>query len=110
LRQQVFIYVKHISLCRPFLPYKDSNDTLLFPTGKFVGVYYSEELKYARSLGYTILPLRGYLFEEKPSPFDGFVSSLFSLRQEARRARITCGGLIQVFIVLKDNSVIVPLS
>jgi hypothetical protein len=49
-------------------------------------VYYSEELKYARSLGYTILPLRGYLFEETPSPFDGFVSSLFSLRQEARRA------------------------
>ena len=74
------------TITRPFLPYKDSNDTLLFPTGKFVGVYYSEELKYARSLGYTILPLRGYLFEETPSPFDGFVSSLFSLRQEARRA------------------------
>ena len=54
---------------RPFLPYKDSNDTLLFPTGKFVGVYYSEELKYARDLGYTIIPLRGYLFEDKPSPF-----------------------------------------
>ena len=74
------------TITRPFLPYKDSNDTLLFPTGKFVGVYYSEELKYARTLGYTILPLRGYLFDEKPSPFDGFVSSLFSLRQEARRA------------------------
>lgn len=26
---------------RPFLPYRDSNNkTLIFPTGKFVGVYY----------------------------------------------------------------------
>ena len=37
------------TITRPFLPYKDYNNTLLFPTGKFVGVYYSEELKYARS-------------------------------------------------------------
>lgn len=29
---------------RPFLPYREKNTkTLLFPTGKFVGVYYSEE-------------------------------------------------------------------
>ena len=42
----------------PFLPYKDQN-SLLFPTGKFVGVYYSEELKFARDLGYDITPLRG---------------------------------------------------
>jgi hypothetical protein len=73
------------TITRPFLPYRDSNDTLLFPTGRFVGIYYSEELKYARDLGYTIIPLKGYLFEEKPSPFASFVSSLFSKRQEARK-------------------------
>lgn len=43
---------------RPFLPYRDKNNTFVFPTGKFVGVYYSEELKYARDLGYKIIPLR----------------------------------------------------
>ena len=69
---------------RPFLPYRDHNNTLLFPTGKFVGVYFSEELIYARDLGYKIFPIRGYLFEKKPSPFDSFVTSLFRSRQEAK--------------------------
>lgn len=73
-------------ITRPFLPYRDDkNQTLLFPTGKFVGVYFSEELIYARGLGYKIFPMRGYLFEKKPSPFDGFVSSLFGKRQEAKK-------------------------
>lgn len=57
----------------------------LFPTGKFVGVYFSEEFFYARDLGYSFISLRGYLFEKKPSPFESFVSSLFGSRQEAKR-------------------------
>lgn len=69
---------------KPFLPYRDKNNTLIFPTGEFVGVYYSEELKYARGLGYTVLPISGYLFERMESPFRDFVSSLFESRLEAR--------------------------
>lgn len=77
-----------ISMNRPFLPYRDeSSKTLLFPTGKFVGVYYSEELKYARQLGYQITPLSGYLFESNNStPFGEFVSDIFERRQEAKRS------------------------
>lgn len=71
---------------KPFLPYRNKNETLIFPTGKFVGVYYSEELKLARKLGYTVLPLSGYLYERKESPFKDFVSSLFSSRLEAKKA------------------------
>lgn len=72
---------------RPFLPYRDSQNTLIFPTGHFVGVYYSEELKYARDLGYTIIPLKGYLFKKMDcSPFESFVSDLFEKRQEAKYA------------------------
>jgi hypothetical protein len=70
---------------KPFLPYRDKNDTLIFPTGEFIEVYYSEELKYARSLGYTVLPISGYLFERKESPFKEFVSSLYESRLEARK-------------------------
>lgn len=70
---------------RPFLPYKDKNKILIFPTGEFVGVYYSEELKYARDLGYTVIPISGYLFERKESPFKDFVSSLFESRLEAKK-------------------------
>lgn len=73
------------NIVRPFLPYKDKAGTLLFPTGKFVGVYYSEELKFARSIGYHIIPLRGYLFEKKESPFKTFVSELYERRQEAKK-------------------------
>lgn len=44
-------------------PYRDDKGLLLFPTGAFLGVYYTEELKYAQSIGYTVRPLRGYLYE-----------------------------------------------
>ena len=71
---------------RPFLPYRDKNNTLIFPTGEFVGVYYSEELKYARGLGYTVHPISGYLFERMESPFKNFVSTLFESRLEARKS------------------------
>ncbi|XP_022975380.1 uncharacterized protein LOC111474649 [Cucurbita maxima] len=71
---------------KPFLPYRDKNDTLLFPSGEFVGVYYTEELKYARDLGYTVLPISGYLFKKMESPFSSFVSSLFESRLEARKS------------------------
>nr|GLL21555.1 uncharacterized protein LOC109726069 [Ipomoea trifida] len=53
--------------------------------GQFAGVYYSEEFQYARDLGYTIIPLRGYLFEKKASPFEAFVSELYGSRQRAKK-------------------------
>lgn len=85
----IFGFIEAYVVCpktikKPFLPYRDKNDTLIFPTGEFVGVYYSEELKYARGLGYTVLPISGYLFERMESPFRDFVSSLFESRLEAR--------------------------
>lgn len=70
----------------PFLPYKDKFGTLIFPTGRFIGVYYSEELKYARELGYKIIPLRGYMFQKKASPFEGFISDLYKSRLEAKKS------------------------
>ena len=73
------------SISRPFLPYKDKFGTLNFPTGKFIGVFYSEELKFARDIGYQIIPLRGYLFEKKSSPFDGIISDLYESRLEAKK-------------------------
>ncbi|KAL0391303.1 UNVERIFIED_CONTAM: DNA polymerase [Sesamum latifolium] len=73
------------NISRPFLPYKDKMGTLIFPTGKFIGVFYSEELKFARDLGYKIFPLRGYMFEKKSSPFEGFISDLYESRLEAKK-------------------------
>lgn len=74
------------SLNKPFLPYRNKKDgTLLFPTGTFVGVYYSEELKYAREIGYTIIPINGYLFEKKEGLFKDYVNSLFESRSNAKK-------------------------
>nr|AVV32079.1 orf2565 [Helianthus annuus] len=71
---------------KPFLPYRNKNNTLTFPTGEFVGVYYSEELKFARDLGYTVLPLSGYLYERMDSPFIEFVNTQSEKRIEAKKA------------------------
>ncbi|XP_050216023.1 DNA polymerase-like [Mercurialis annua] len=53
--------------------------------GKFIGVFYSEELKFAGDLGYRVIPLRGYLFEKKSCPFEGFISNLYERRLEANK-------------------------
>nr|CAD1835852.1 unnamed protein product [Ananas comosus var. bracteatus] len=73
------------SISHPFLPYKDKFGTLIFPTGKFIGIFYSEELKFARDLGYHIIPLRGILFEAMSSPFEGIISDLYESRLEAKK-------------------------
>lgn len=70
---------------KPFLPYRGKDGILIFPTGEFVGVYYSEELKYAKKLGYLVLPISGYLFQERESPFKGYVSSLYASRLQAKK-------------------------
>lgn len=87
----IFGFIEAYVVCpktikKPFLPYRDKNNTLIFPTGEFVGVYYSEELKYARGLGYTVIPISGYLFERMESPFRDYVSSLYESRLEARKS------------------------
>lgn len=73
------------TLNKPFLPFRKKDETLIFPTGEFIGVYYSEELKYARDLGYKVIPISGYLFEKMESPFRDFLSSLYDSRLEAKK-------------------------
>lgn len=74
------------SISKPFLPYRDKHGTLIFSTGEFVDVYYTEELKYAKTLGYKMDPLRGYIFKKQESPFTNFVSSMFEKRQSAKKS------------------------
>lgn len=70
---------------RPFLPFRREDNTLLFPTGKFLGVYFSEELKYAVTLGYRVFPLTGYLFTRMETPFKSFVNDIYKQRLEAKK-------------------------
>ncbi|PHT49273.1 hypothetical protein CQW23_13481 [Capsicum baccatum] len=72
---------------RPFLLYRTSKNTLIFPTGEFVGVYYSKELKYAKTIGYQVTPLCGYIFQKMDpcSPFKDFVTMLSIERIKAKK-------------------------
>lgn len=57
--EDLFGFVKALVVCppdihKPFLPYRDNSGLLIFPTGLFVGTYFSEELKFAVDLGYKV--------------------------------------------------------
>ncbi|WOL17415.1 DNA polymerase-like [Canna indica] len=89
--ENLFGFIEAYVICpktinKRFLPYRDNKtNTLIFPTSEFIGVYYSEELKYARRLGYTVIPISGYLFEKKESPFKDFVLTLYNNRLLAKK-------------------------
>ncbi|KAH6556220.1 hypothetical protein KP509_1Z195900, partial [Ceratopteris richardii] len=70
----------------PFLPYRNpETGSLVFPTGTFTGVYFTEELKYAVSIGYSVELQHGYLFSKIDSPFSDFVREIYAERVIAKK-------------------------
>lgn len=57
---EVEVYCPNIHI--PLLPYRTPEGKLIFPTGYFSGVYFSEEIKEALSLGYKIKIKRALIF------------------------------------------------
>lgn len=88
--EDLFGFVKAMIVCpkdmsRPFLPYKEDNGQLIFPTGVFLGVYWSEELKFAEKQGYMVYPLQALQYKKVKTPFKEFVNELYSQRLEAKK-------------------------
>lgn len=54
------------------------------PVGNWIGTYFSEELKEAIKLGYSIKILRGYLFE-KDIIFNNFISDLYLMKKNSNK-------------------------
>lgn len=50
------------------------------PVGKWTGWYFTEELKYAVTLGYQIEIIRGYHFDKRAKIFSKYVSDLYKTR------------------------------
>lgn len=73
---------KHID--RPFLPVRTQTQGVIYPTGSFQGVYFSEELIVAQKLGYKVSPLRALLFDRQPSPLKEFVENFYEKRLKAK--------------------------
>jgi hypothetical protein len=59
----------------------NSVDGLFAPTGKWQDIYFSEELKVAKTLGYTFKIIKGIEYKQG-KPFSKFVDTLYTLRME----------------------------
>lgn len=68
------------TLYRPFLQIKNNEGILHSPTGYFKGWFYTEELHYAASLGYTFKFIEGYEYDKGDSPFANYINHLEELR------------------------------
>jgi hypothetical protein len=71
----------------PFLPYRSLNSygipNLICPLGGWAGWYFSEEIKYARNLGYTCTFVTGYSFNKSKSLFYNYITSLYKMKANA---------------------------
>ena len=67
----------------PFLPTRLKTGEMVVPLGDFGGWYYSEELKYAEQLGYTIDLEVGYQFTRGKSIFKDYVTKFYELKRKA---------------------------
>jgi DNA polymerase type B, organellar and viral len=76
-------YLEH-----PILLHKSSHkmfkDKTIAPLGKWIGVYFSEEIKNAKKYGYKFKVLRGYTFE-RGHIFKNFVDTFYKLKQCSNR-------------------------
>jgi hypothetical protein len=66
-------------LIRPILPYKYDGKTI-YPKGKWIGTYFSEELKAVEDKGYTIKLIEGYEFS-KTYLFKDYIDHFYSIKQ-----------------------------
>jgi len=72
------------NILKPLLPYKHEGKTI-YPTGSFIGVYFSEELKKIQSKGYQMKLIKGYEFS-KISLFDKYVEHFYNKKKTAKGA------------------------
>lgn len=56
---------------------------LILPNGEFEGVWFSEELKFARDNGYEIKVIKGYNFNKIYNVFDRFVDDLYEIKSKS---------------------------
>ncbi len=57
--------------------------SLILPNGEFVGVWFSEELKFAAENGYQITVIKGYQFNRIENVFNKYVDELFQNRSKS---------------------------
>jgi len=75
---EVEVETPHDEYC-PFLTRKDEKRGLIAPLGNWIDIYFSEEIKFAITLGYKFKYFKGISYQ-RGKPFLTFVSSLYNER------------------------------
>jgi len=73
----------------PALPYRDGEGKISFPAGRWEGYYCTNELEYARSLGYEIKIIDVVGSDHMSLPFAGYVSDLYAKRKKSKGSEKT---------------------
>jgi hypothetical protein len=69
------------NMLKPVLPYKHLGKTI-YPTGCWIGIYFSEELKAVQKLGYKITLIKGYEFS-KLDLFSDYIKFFYSIKKNS---------------------------
>lgn len=102
----------------PVIPFKHEGKTI-YPHGSFRGIYFSEELKAARKLGYTVKCLGGWEFSSKVI-FSEYVDFLYEMKKKSTGseryvAKMSLNSLYGLFgrkldthstIIVKNNKLV----
>lgn len=70
----------------PVLPHRSDNGKLLFPVGKFRGVWDLDELRKAEEVGYSVKYKEGYVFGKR-TMFREFIDEFYSIKERNRNDR-----------------------
>jgi len=71
-----------INIKVPLLPLRSVTGEVIYPTGTFKGIYFSEELKAVERYGYIIKPLNGWSFS-KEYVFNDYVNHFYSIKKNS---------------------------
>lgn len=66
----------------PLLPYRNKEGIIIFPTGTWYGIYFSEELKYLTKCGYKFTLISGLPFT-KSSIFNRYIKHFYEIKKNA---------------------------
>jgi hypothetical protein len=66
----------------PLLPFRNKEGMIIFPTGVWYGIYFSEELKYLTRYGYRFTLISGLPFT-KSSIFNKYINHFYQIKKNA---------------------------
>lgn len=67
----------------PMLPFKYKGKTI-FPTGRWYGTYFSEELKAVAAYGYTFRYISGIEYHKTEKLFDSYIQHFYQIKKESK--------------------------